>query len=276
MPDQVPDLQAGLTYWENTSATLDGVLGGFGSGTLPRIDSLGSRQFLQSLLPYLCTVPSVLRPLQAPGYRNPSYRTRALDVGAGIGRVTSDVLLHQFDDVVMLEPVSKFVDEAKRVCEAGKWKGITKDSSTKSVTFLTRALQSFDPVKSAMEQGGERVGCQAPFEEGYDVVWCQWTLGHLSDADLVLFFQRAQRSLRKSPLKNDAKDSGYIVVKENVDRDAPDGKPAVVFDEEDSSVTRSNSKWLEIFRDAGLTLVREKVQRGLPEGIYQVKMYALR
>ncbi|KAG8861180.1 hypothetical protein FRB96_003130 [Tulasnella sp. 330] len=238
--ERLPDLKAGLAYWENTPATLDGVLGGFGSGTLPRVDALGSRQFLQSLLPYLCTVNSALRPLEPPQFAHPSYRTRTLDVGAGIGRVTSNVLLHLFDDVVLLEPVEAFVQEAKRACREGKWKGIkTQDSeSTKSVTFLTCPLQSFDPTKSAIEQGGARLGSLSPFEEGYDVVWCQWTLGHLSDADLVTFFQSARKSLRKSPTTGrDSGSDGLIVVKENIAQDYK-GKSAVIFDEDDSSVTR--------------------------------------
>jgi protein N-terminal methyltransferase len=73
----------GLEYWETQEASLDGVLGGFGSGSLPRVDSLGSRLFLLNVLPELSTVPSALRPLNPP-----TRRTRGLDVGAGIGRVT--------------------------------------------------------------------------------------------------------------------------------------------------------------------------------------------
>lgn len=234
--------------------------------TLPRVDSLGSRQFLQSLLPYLCTVPSPLRPLEGTSYLDPSYRTRALDVGAGIGRVTSNVLLHMFQDVVLLEPIGKFVDEAKRACEEGKWKGIASTSgdgdgahrSTKSVTFLTGPLQDFDPTQPASKQRidfhAQRRGCTEPEDEGFDVVWCQvcicsyveetvipnstqWTLGHLSDTDLISFFKRAQASLRKAPTGR-AKDDGFIVVKENVSQDARGNKPATEFDARDSSVTR--------------------------------------
>jgi len=41
-------------------------------------------------------------------------------------------------------------------------------------------------------------------------------------------------------------------------------------------LTRSDKAWKVIFKQAGLKLVREQVQEGLPEGLYVVKMYALR
>lgn len=58
----------------------------------------------------------------------------------------------------------------------------------------------------------------------------------MSDSDLISFFQRAQKSLRPSPTGVRQHD-GLIVVKENVCHDFA-GKPATVFDDEDSSVTR--------------------------------------
>jgi hypothetical protein len=36
---------------------------------------------------------------------------------------------------------------------------------------------------------------------------------------------------------------------------------------------RSDKAWKAIFEKAGLTLVREQVQEGLPEGLYEVKMW---
>ncbi|KAG8935673.1 hypothetical protein FRC02_006949 [Tulasnella sp. 418] len=271
---QEPDVEEGIKYWENTPATLDGVLGGFGSGTLPRVDSLGSRQFLQSLIPSLCTVPSVLVPLSAASSDAPGRRTRALEIGAGIGRVTSSVLLHLIDDIVTIEPVHKFVEKA--IEDSIRWKGI-KDKK-KSVTFMRGALQGFDPTKRLDDQEIDfhchRVGYEGEDEEGFDVVWCQWALGHLSNADLVRFLKQSKKTLRASQ-SGKQRENGVIVVKENVCSDEKGG-PAIVFDPEDSSLTRSNKAWYEIFKAAGLTVIREEVQHGLPSGLYEVKMYALR
>ncbi|KAG1832002.1 alpha-N-methyltransferase NTM1 [Suillus variegatus] len=249
----IPNLEAGIQYWATQPANYDGVLGGFGTGSLPRVDSLGSRRFLLDLLPELSTVPSPFRSLSAPP--SETKRVRALDVGAGVGRVTSDVLLHLVSDVVLLEPVEV------------SWKGIADRS--KSVTFLQGALQSFDPVVPGtpldrvgyLPQGGDD-----ETETGFDVIWCQWCLGHLRDDDLVLFLQRSKKALRDG--------RSLIVVKENIC--GKQNEPVTVFDEQDSTFTRSDLAFRNIFRDAGLKIIEEKIQHGLPKGLYPVKMYALR
>jgi protein N-terminal methyltransferase len=283
-----PVIQDGIDYWNTQPASLDGVLGGYGYGSLPRVDALGSRQFLLYLLPELSTVPSAIRPL-SPSSRK--HRIRAIDVGAGIGRVTSTVLLHLVDDVVLLEPVENFIMEAYNAglasAEGGSavvtpWKGIKE--GTKSVTFLQGTLQSFDPslpltlspstsfIDTNCKFVG-RVGYTPPpsldIDTKVDIAWCQWCLGHLSDPDLVAFLKRCKASLR-DPTRS------LIVVKENLCGDAGNGRARTVFDKQDSSLTRSDKAWKKIFKDADLLLAKEQVQHGLPEGLYVVKMYALR
>ena len=77
-----------------------------------------------------------------------------------------------------------------------------------------------------------RAGFHSEQEEGdFDIIWCQWCLGHLSDQELVAFFKRARGALK-------ALADGLIVVKENLCRDEEDGSPRSVFDHEDSSLTR--------------------------------------
>ncbi|TCD64652.1 hypothetical protein EIP91_003812 [Steccherinum ochraceum] len=257
-----PVVNDGIDYWNSQPATYNGVLGGFGNGSLPRIDALGSRQLLMYLMPELCTT-------SAP----------VLD-----GRVTSDVLLHLVHDVVLVEPVEIFIQEAiKRGQESANgsvsdpalkvWKGIQDKS--KSVTFLQGqgTLQAFNPTRSAdgVKTLG-RVGYVPEVDDSeslFDVIWCQWCLGHLSDADLVEFFKRCKTGLRDP-------ENGLIVVKENLCSDTDDGEPLTVFDESDSSLTRSDLAWKKAFEDAGLTLLYEQTQLGFPVGLFEVKMYALR
>ena len=208
---------------------------------MPRIDSLGSRLFLLNLYPQLSTVPSSLRSLNTPF---DSSRTRALDVGAGIGRVTSDVLLHLTSDVTILEPVDIFLEEAlSRARDSasgtlsssqGAWRGLA--DQTKSVTILQGTLQEFHPLRPHDARFLDRVGYQPlqPTDEigmGYDVIWCQWCLGHLNGADLVAFLKRCHCSLNEHP-------KSLIMVKENICSDYEDGSPQIVFDDEDSSLTR--------------------------------------
>jgi hypothetical protein len=40
-------------------------------------------------------------------------------------------------------------------------------------------------------------------------------------------------------------------------------------------LVRSDKAWKAIFRQAGLRLIQEKVQDGLPEGLFVVKMWVM-
>jgi len=147
--------------------------------------------------------------------------------GAGVGRVTKDVLLHLISDVVLLEPVQPLIAQALATSQS--WKGI--DASRKSVLFIRQPLQSFDPSTSITEDV-IFAHAGAPIDpkqsHGYDVIWCQWCLGHLSDTQLVRFLKQSKQSLRPR---------GVIIVKENCCAEKP-GEPESIYDPDDSSVTR--------------------------------------
>lgn len=190
-----------------------------------------------------------MRPLDAPQRKQ---RTRALDVGAGVGRVTSDVLLHLVDDVVVLEPVEPFIQKAlenARASESGTlpphktWPGLAE--KTKSVTLIQGTLQNFEPLAPHRGNFLDRIGYQNPnpqgeIGQGFDVIWCQWCLGHLTDLDLVAFLERCKQALTANP-------RSLIVVKENICSDDEDGSPVEVFDEQDSSLTRFVSLFCPCF-----------------------------
>uniref|UniRef100_A0A182JS85 Alpha N-terminal protein methyltransferase 1 n=1 Tax=Anopheles christyi TaxID=43041 RepID=A0A182JS85_9DIPT len=127
------------TYWSNVSPTVDGMLGGFGS--ISFIDIRGSEQFLKQLY----------KQKPAPG------RKRALDCGAGIGRISKNLLLPWFDQVDLVEQDGQFCQTARTELA---------DFSSKLGTVFNAGLQDFSP------------------EEGrYDIIWAQWVLGHLTDED---------------------------------------------------------------------------------------------
>ncbi|KAK7054813.1 hypothetical protein VNI00_003276 [Paramarasmius palmivorus] len=278
-----PNVAEGIAYWTSQPATLDGVLGGFGTGSLPRVDALGSRQFLLNLFPELSTVPSSLKPLRDTSPKQP---IRALDVGAGVGRVTRDILLHLVPHVLLLEPVQPFIQEALSGAKASisnpdtlkyqQWTGLADKS--KSVTFVQGTLQDCDPahpLSSSSTKFLDRLGYVPPdgdslsdINSGFDVIWCQWCLGHLTDDDLISFFKRSKDALRTD---NGFPGRSLIVVKENCCSDTPIGEARTVFDDSDSSFTRSDLAWKETFRKAGLRLVKEQVQEGLPDGLYIVR-----
>ena len=129
--------------------------------------------------------------------------------------------------------------------------------------FLDQAPQFIGEESKRVER---RVCCGLqdfiPEEGRYDVIWCQWVLGHLTDTDLVTFFQRCQKGINKN---------GLIFVKENIA-----SSKTTEFDEEDSSFTRTYGDLVNLFSQAGLTIVKEEKQKNFPKEIFCVKMFALR
>eukprot|EP00126_Sphaerothecum_destruens_P010684 Sdes_comp20791_c0_seq4m17004 len=165
-------------YWNKIAPTVEGMLGGYShiSGT----DTVGSTKFLSEFL---------------KGSQPRMKSRRALDCGAGIGRVTKRLLLPLFDEVDLVEQNSTFLERAKDyVC------------SDRAKNFYCSGLQDFTPEKGR-----------------YDLIWCQWVLGHLTDEDMIEFFQRCKSGLSSG---------GFICVKENLT------KEGFLVDKDDNSVTR--------------------------------------
>ncbi|EJU05600.1 DUF858-domain-containing protein [Dacryopinax primogenitus] len=262
---ETPDLAAGIAYWEALPPTLDTVLGGLAASSLPLVDALSSRQLLFAEFPELHTFPTPHHPFNPPPVL-PTPESRALEVGAGIGRVTSNVLLYMFTYVDMVEPVESFLRTA--IAESSSWKGIKEER--KGVRFIKAPLQD-TTLFSVPSSGDARVlasvGKNPPEDQiGYDAIWCQWCLGHLSTKDLVTFLQQAKRSLRTM---------GCIFIKENVCANEEDGSAREVYDAQDSTVTRSGSSWMRAFVSAGLMLIRDEEQLGFAADLYDVRMYVL-
>lgn len=205
----------------------------------------------------------------------------------------------------MLEALKRISGNAEAEGEHyPEWETV-KRRSDRSVTAVEATLQDFDPcVPPKLNRKVKVVGCvgRPPAgneaaveaeEPGFDVVWCQWCLGHMSNLDLVTFFKKAQKSLR-SAKKGTGDMEGLIVVKENVCWEHEVGVPREEFDDNDSSLTRSvfssflcmrgraftlyfnirsDLAWKKFFADAGLTLIKEQVQQGFPKELYPVKMW---
>ena len=161
---------------------------------------------------------------------------RALDCGAGIGRITKRLLLPMFQTVDMVELSRKFLDASHQ---------FIGEQVSRVDKFICSGLQDFTP----------EVG-------RYDVIWCQWVLGHLTDSDLEDFFKRCQAGLAPE---------GLLVIKENVATNN-----SREFDEDDSSFTRPKELLVQIILKSGLTIVKEQKQKGFPKGLYEVYMFALK
>ncbi|CAO3644418.1 unnamed protein product [Mucor hiemalis] len=217
-------------YWNGVDPSVDGMLGGF--AIVDPTDVKGSLDFVHEFVHGKKGVNNTMlkEPVITDGY--------ACDCGAGIGRVTKNFLLKVPFKTVDL------VEQAPSFCEQAKNEYLAKEIEEKRVgQVICKGLQDFTP------------------EEGkYDLIWCQWVLGHLTDDHFVAFFKRCIKGL---------KPNGLIGVKEN------NASGEALIDDEDSSVTRPNGELKRLFDLAGLSLIKD-VQKGLPQGLFAVRMYMLK
>jgi len=230
----------GITYWEGVDASVDGVLGGY--GRVSATDAKDSREFIQEVV-----LSAEAQAEAAAGKRS----LVALDCGAGVGRVTEQTLLPHFTEVDLLEPCAHFLDKAREnLSEAAAAGGGRKRAQPaalgRAVSFFQEPLEDFTPA-----------------EGRYDVIWIQWCVGHLTDADFLAFVERNRRGL---------KPGGVFVVKEN--NCAASSK--FVVDKEDSSVTRSHAHFCELFEKANLDVANVRVQKNFPKELFTVRAYLLR
>ncbi|GIL67244.1 hypothetical protein Vafri_20686 [Volvox africanus] len=219
--------QKAVSYWDQQEPSYNGVLGGFGYTS--DLDVRDSRALL---------LKSMRAQLEAA---DKGVRTlTALDCGAGVGRVTEQLLRHHFHIVDLLEPSKHLLDTAAKNLSART----VPQPRGKAGDFYCAGLQ------------------EHTFEPGrYDAIWIQWCLLYLTDADFVSLFERAARGL---------KPDGLIFVKENI------CKEGFVVDKEDSSLTRSNTYMLELFQRAGVQVLYNVKQRNWPKELFEVRMYVLK
>ncbi|ODM16817.1 hypothetical protein SI65_07782 [Aspergillus cristatus] len=163
-----------------------------------------------------------------------------VDCGAGVGRVTEGFLSQVCETVDAVEPVEKF----------------------------TRALHESTLKESGVIDAIYTVGLEDWHpEKKYDLIWTQFCVGHLKDWQLIEYVKRCRDALTAT---------GILVVKENLSTD-PNGDD--MYDELDSSVTRTDAKFRNIFRDAEMNVIVSELQLGFPKTtrrLLPVKFYALR
>lgn len=194
---------------------------------------------------------------------------RGADCGAGIGRVTEGFLSKVCETVDVVEPVAKFADIIRRgpLMKQTKQTKVTK-------TEVSIGNDNMINCQGPKEDDGGIIeniyviGLEnwVPEPQTYDLIWNQWCVGHLTDAQLTAYLQRAAAALTPQ---------GILVLKENNSTD-PEGKD--VYDEIDSSVTRTDETFRKIFKNAGLNLIKAEEQLGFPKHLrlLPVRSYALR
>ena len=159
-----------INKWTHKSASISGVLDGYESASEP--DLIESSKFLD-------TLAKLFGKNTNKQMINTASNVRALDCGAGIGRITKGALIERFHFVDLVEPVPHFLNKAKIILSELEHQG----------NFYQYSLQNFNTT------------------EKYDCIWIQWVLGQLTDSDVIMFLKRC---------KNMLKPNGIIVVKENM------------------------------------------------------------
>jgi len=169
-------------YWTEAPPTIDGVLGGLGH--VHELDVRGSMEFLESLK-FL-------------------GRDRALDCGAGIGRISKHLLCPLFRTTDVLEPSQHLLERAK-------------------VELRTSSVGEFfnEPMERTV------------FRHSYDVIAIQWVAAYLSDRDLGSFLARAKGALNAKGViflkDNVAAGSGHVVHDEDGSQTRSDDHYADIF-----------------------------------------------
>jgi len=170
------------------------------------------------------------------GRREPFFN-RALELGAGIGRVTKGVLRHHCKEIHLVEMMKNYLAKAKK----------TLPRSGCRYHFHCSPAQKFSIVPNH-----------------FDFIWCQWLLMYLTDADSLALLKRAKKGLVKG---------GIMVVKENT---VKPGKKCFDNDKDESwtpgsgdgpvSCARSRKHYEHLFKRAGWHIRTKKLQEGI-EGI---------
>ena len=206
-------------FWKNVEPSVHGMLQGYEN--ISDIDSRDSTEFLKYI--------------KKEGILT-AYCHKAVDCGAGIGRVSKHFLLKEFDNVDIVEQCEEFTNNIHTYMDDVKL-------SNRIENIFNIGLQLFDPK---------------PVH--YDLIWIQWVIGHIADDDFIALLQRCKKGLTTG---------GCIGIKDNV------AGQMSVYDAQDSSVTRTHGELLNIFKAAGLTMQKVTAQKGFPSNLFKVNMYAL-
>ena len=163
----------------------------------------------------------------------------SLDAGAGIGRITKNLLLSFSESVDLLEQNEAFLIKSIEFIGLEERPRIGK--------LIASSLQSFT----------------ATTDYTYDIIWVQWVTGYLSDEELVAFFVKCASSLTPN--------NGLIFVKDNV----TSRTDFIDADMNDSSVTRPKHLLESSFAAANLNILQVRKQVKFPRGLYPVYMWVL-
>lgn len=162
---------------------------------------------------------------------------RALDIGAGIGRITFSSLYPRFRRIDMLDSNSAFLESAKMFEKS--------TGNSKIENFYASTIEEFR------------------FKHKYDLVFVQWVLEYVSHEDLLKFFTRVKLNLQKN---------GVVIIKENVNILSDED---IIVSEEGSTI-RPPDSYENIFKTLGYSVEHDEIIPFHRTDIYEVKCWILK
>jgi protein N-terminal methyltransferase len=146
---------------------------------------------------------------------------------------------------------------------------LRKGRCARAIAKFTKVLQDSAVAKTGAVGTVLHQGSRDWYpEKKYDLIWTQWCVGHLMDSQLIDYTVRCRNALTEN---------GLMVVKENL---STHNLGHDMYDDEDSSVTRTDAKSRQIFQAAGMTIINSDFAKGLSypksSNLLPVQSYALR
>ncbi|KAK8866615.1 Alpha N-terminal protein methyltransferase 1B [Tritrichomonas musculus] len=213
-------------YWSKQENNVEGMLGGYSS--LTEIDITSSTNIIEK-------------------YQNPPQNkkytklgnNRIADCGSGIGRVSHSVLSKFFKSIDLIDPVDKFLEEAK--------KNLANDNV--EIRTFTEGIQAWSP------------------DYEYDAYWAQWAIMYLTDTDAINFLKRCKEHLNKN---------GYIFIKDNISSsNIKQKKEEATFYSQGCGICRVFSHYLQLFQKANLKVIEIQKQKNWPKELLPVYTFVL-
>ena len=221
-------------YWKGKKATVDDMLGGM-SKQIHNVDTQTSLEIIKTYWPTNKKDKKVKVENQENDNNEDIFF--ALDCGAGIGRVTEFVLGSRFNKIDLVEINPEFCKTCKERIGDREYFG----------NIYAKSLHEFTPKSNY-----------------YHCIWCQWTLEHLTDDDLIKFLKNCKKALNKSSKHS------YCVFKENVCRNN-----LFYVNIDGSSIIRHRTVLEDMFEQSGLNVVKILDQKGFPKGLWPQKIFIL-
>lgn len=163
---------------------------------------------------------------------------RCADTGAGIGRISNEVLCRYFKELHLVEPVEKFLKVAKENLD-----------NKVDLHLYYMGAESWE------------IPCV------FDCFWLQWTLMYLTDEDSIRLLKNCKQHLAEN---------GIIAVKENLgSNEFDDTTMNSVYYKQDNSIHRTYLHFSNLFVKAGLNIIEESLQPNWDEELLPLYLWIL-